>query len=369
MAHDNSDSIEDDNKKKAPPKLTVAPTPKDLRLFSFLEDLLGVPAEAPDRLALVVCHGAGGMRLGHTVKEWPMGTLRAPGLNRERTIEICNLALQLAQQDCDALDKPTRYAMLAYDLARSDRPIGRHMLKLKPSGMGTALDDERGVGVEDDENNVVTTKLLLGLLESERKDKRWMTELMANTISGAMERDEARIERLEQIANDGWKRQIEMMQATQTMLDNSAERKAKADWMAWKKEKFSLVIEKGFAAAQVLLPALASKALGDQAGGGTPNPVADLLKSMSEDQSVAAFGLYDRTSDTVAGGVFTPAQFHLLCKVASSPDDATIEELRASLSNEQIAAAQQVFSISQLLPVVQWLQQRQAASAANAGEQ
>lgn len=376
MANDEHDDTgkrkRKDKEEKAPPapKLPITPAPKSLPLFAFLGDLFERPEQAPDRVALVVCHGAGGMRIGHCVSEWPITPRTAPG--KEQTIELCNLILQLAQQDCDALDKPTRYAVLAYDLARSDRPIGRHLLRLRPSGMATALDDERGIGVEDEENNVLSTKLLLGLLSSSERDRRWMMEQTQNLIAGVIERQDERIDRMEQIVDKGWEKQVAMMSATEKMLSEAAQRQYQADHQRWKHEKMDLLFDKGTAMLSWLAPQLAARALGGAAAvpgaapaaTGEPNPVRKFMTSIGQEEGAIAFGEPDE-SGNATGGIFTVEQFQALVAIANAaePDDEAIAQLAASITPAQQAQAVQLIGMGRLAPLIAWFAERQASAA------
>jgi hypothetical protein len=137
---------------------------------------------------------------------------------------------------------------------------------------------------------------------------------------------------MESIVEQLWTRQAGWLEATQRALDGAADREQKAKWMAWKQEQLNRAAEKGFAALDLLLPAVAQK-LGGEKNGNTTNPFRLFMQSISESQGIAAFGPYQ--DGKVEGNVFTPAQFDLFVKLASaeSPDAATVQSLvRASLS-------------------------------------
>ena len=71
----------------------------------------------------------------------------------------------------------------------------------------------------------MSTKLLLGLLTDERKDKRWMLEQCMGVLSGVAERDTARIAALEKIADDSFDKAARFLEA---LAERKVEEKALA---------------------------------------------------------------------------------------------------------------------------------------------
>lgn len=361
MQRDND--LRDEKKQKAAPKQTVVPATKAPTIFAFLEaQHWGEERESVDKIVLCAAHGNLGMRQGPVIREWSFAPREKPA--REKLIEMSNACLQLAEADCDALGRPTRYVVLAYDLARSDRAIGRVLIRLNPSGTTTALADERGGGFEDEEGNGLTAKLLLGLLEAERRDKRWTMELAMNAISGAMERDAERIERMEQIVDGSWQKQTEMMKATEAMLNQAADREAKERWARWKQEKIDYAIEKSLAIGELLLPPMLKKVLPPPPPGA--NPVRDFLETVTEEQGARAFGTFDTNQTRLTDGVFTDEQLQLFMSIAKSDaiDDAAAGRLIASIKPEQVAKCREIFEFQQIAVLAQWFSARTAATDA-----
>jgi hypothetical protein len=336
-------------------KVTVSPSPKDERLWLYLDGLFphvatadGYVAAGPDKIALCAVYGATGMRQGPVVKEWPFAARECP--DKERLVELSNEILRLIQADCDVLNRRTKYGVLAYDAARSDRAIGRHLIAVSPSGMTTALDDERGGGAgEDEDGGAMSTRLLLGILQDERKDKRWMTEMLANVVSGALERADERDDRMQAIVENGWQKTMQMMQATEAMLSQASERQIKTSWAKFYQEKLGLAGEKAMGMLEMFV---AQRAI---AGPAAPNAVAVFLESITDEQGTTAFGALDG-SGRAAGGIFTSAQFDLLRKIAggATVDSADVEAFKTSIKPEQMVAAQQIFSADQLMPLLKW---------------
>lgn len=338
---------------------TINPEPKNEPIFKFLVDLF--EKGFPEKIVLVGAFGSGGRRLGPPLKDIPF-KVNAEKPNHEQLVTMSNFLLQLAQEDCEVFNKPMKYAVLAYDLARSSEPYERKFMALRPIGNSQLLAEARGE-IDDEEGGVLSTKLLLGLLDSERRDKRYMTELVTNVLSGVVERQDQRIERMETIVEGTWQRQAELMKATQEMLNSAAEQKAKADHLLWKEKKWDFLLEKGVGIVELFAPQLVAKLVTTTTT--TSNPALVFMQSVTADQGSVAFGdVIDQETDTCSGGIFTPSQFQALMKIVRSttPDDATINAFAASITNEQVAKAQQVFSLAQLMPLMSWMQQRAQAA-------
>lgn len=131
-----------------------------------------------------------------------------PKLTRERLVEIANKIVAVAQADCDALRRSTVYAVLAHHPLMGPDAYARHLLRLAPKS-ALAVDADSVVS----EDNIMSTRLLLGLLADEKRDKRWVMELAMNVVSGAAERDSARIAALESAVGATWERQGKLLEA------------------------------------------------------------------------------------------------------------------------------------------------------------
>lgn len=343
---------------KARNAATVIVNPKAPELFEFLDGLWlerGREEGWPQRVVLHSIRNAGAT-LGPQIREVNFSYKSRP--DKEALVELSNMLLRLAQLEADSLAKPQVFAVVAYDDARGDHYYARCVLRLRPSGINAAVYDERGAAEDEEEGRA---KLLERLLEEERRHSRWALEMAMNVASGALENSNARIDRMEQIVDGSWKRQTEMMKATEEMLNQAADRKAKTEWARWKQEKITLGLDKAFALAEHLLPALAAKHLASVVM--EPNPVRTFLETLNEEEGTIAFGkIVD--GQRVAPGFFSVAQGDLFLAIAKSAkvEDAQVMELVSSITPEQMESCKRLFGIERLLPLVSWFQSRSQAS-------
>lgn len=272
--------------------------------------------------------------------------------SREKLVELSNKMLSAAQLDCDALRKPSLYAAIASDPRMGSEPYSRFLLRLAPKNSFVSV---AGI-VGDDEDGVLPTKLLLTLLESERRDKRWIAELMANTVSGALERDSARIEKMESILDGRLEKETRFIEATEEALSRAAERKQKAEWAAIK----TAAVRDGVEMLKGLLPATVA-ALSDGKSGVGP-AVQQFMRSLTRQQLVALVGADTLTAPT--GGVLTVEQAHALRRVDEG-DTGAVRELFASLSPEQFDQLRRLLTQDQLLVIGQVAEAFQQSSANN----
>jgi hypothetical protein len=375
VADDNA--TESDNKKKtreaknAMRAQTTDPTPKSPRIFSFLEDLW--EDGQPDKLTLHACYGEAGMRLGPQLKEFVFKP-NADRPTQPELVALTNLIMQYAQEDCDVLDKKTRYAILAYDLLRSDRSYARKTVKVFPSGMSEISDEERIMGDGDDEGGgSLSTKLVLDLLAESRRHERWMFESTMTTLSGVLERDARTIAMHQKRDTESFERQVKYITATEAALSQVHARKLEEDWQEFKREAALKALSMlGLAVphvAKAIEQHRASKAQAQVAAPGgdvvdvtpeeqpaeavvvEPNPVRDFLESITPEQGEVAFGKYNEDGTPQAPGVFTLDQVQLFAVIAGAdkPDEATMKQLFDSITPEQMNKAQEIFELTQLV--------------------
>lgn len=355
-------------KKEPARNLVLHPTPSSEQLMNFLDRVFHGDFEMPQKLTLCAVTGRMGQQMGPMIREFSFKPDERPTV--EQRVELANLIVHIFQDDADALNKKCTYGVHAFHLGRSDRFYSRVLIRMAPSGMTTALQDERGIGADDEEGNAASSRLLMELLQSERRDKRYTLELALSAISGAMERDAERIERMEKIVDGAWAKQIEMMKATESMLSQAADRQARSTWEAFKREKVAMAIEKAIGITEMVVPQLLARraersAVEDAAAkvASASNPVGQFLLSVSEEQGARAFGAI-LGPDRVAGGVFSADQFTMLGRIASEaePDNALVTAFVASLTAQQIQQAQSIFSMDQLMPLLSWLQSRKSSN-------
>jgi hypothetical protein len=222
------------------------------------------------------------------------------------------------------------------------------LFKLVPSGT-VAMNADRVLD-DEEENGALSTKLLLGLLDSERRDKRWSIEAAMNLISGVVERQDERLERMEQIVDGGWQKQAELIRAIESMHSGAQERAMKVEWQKWKQSKMDWGFDTLKGLAEVMLPAALAKlptrnvnsaasptgdvpndaaaaaANGDAAAEAASEIEVNTLREffrttaeggrLSEEQAYAAFGKFGQDGNLVEPGVLTVDQFMILAHVA-----------------------------------------------------
>lgn len=327
----------------------------DDRLMAWLESVFGEAGPEderswPSKIVLRAAYG-NGKRYGAIIKTFVQPE-RGKKPEREQLVTMCNELFALAQAECDAVDRRMTFAALALDPLRSDAPYGRCLITLRPSGTVATAEDE--AGDDEDEGG---TKLLRELLESERRDKRYTLELAMNVISGAMERDSARIERMEQIVEGTWKKQVELMAATETMLSAASERQLAQEWSRLKVK----AVEDGLSMVKGILPGLISAAT--QGKNAILDGLRSFIQGLTEQQILTLFG-----SETQAG-ILRREQSELLAAIVrgeASPD--RVVEFTSTLEPGQILQAQTILDrgqVASLMLVLDLANKRATNGAAN----
>jgi hypothetical protein len=349
--------------------------PDDEALLSFLLEVFHVtPNDAPpgkvkdsvdvmpDRITLRVCilREDGREDVGPLIfgKEYKPTVSPCPKI--EELIGLCNQLIAKAQHDASQSSRKRIYTVQAFNTVKSAEAFARHLVTMVPR--------QRELAIINDEDSAAlpTQKLLLGLLESERRDKRWMAELAMHAVSGIVEQQNERIEQLQGIVDGDHSKRLEYMQAAEQMLNQAADRKAAQAWVKWKQEKIDLAVEKAIAGAELLLPQLVKKLPAMSSGA---NPVRDFVHSMSEEQCVALFGAADEVNKAVSGAIFTNSQFQMILQLVDRLDDKIADDLIASITPEQFEAAKAILPLNLLGPLAQWITSRVQAQAAANGAQ
>ena len=259
-------------------------------------------------------------------------------LTRERIVEISNRIVAASQADCDALRRSTVYAALAFHPAMGSDAYSRHLLRHSPK---SALAVDADVVVNED--NVMSTRLLLGLLESERRDKRWMAELMANVVSGAAERDAARISALEGIQKESLERQAKFMRATEEALSMADERRLKREWQQVKIDGARDALR----LAEILLPGVVAAVTDGRAG--VSEGIRAFAATLTNEQNVRLFGKWADADTLVAPGILDREQAQLFDSIITGRvEPARLGDFVKSLRPDQFAAARQVLTQDQL---------------------
>lgn len=366
----------------------IPPMASDSKLVAFLEHLFD--DGMPQRLQLRVASGAGGRRLGPIVREVsykPNAAKPTP----EALVALSNEIGKLAREDCDAQGRVSVYAVLAYDLVRGDAAYSRYLFRVSPPDESQELAEMRGETFFDEGES--SQKLVLDLLNEQRRHNRWLVEKQDDLLSVFMERVDAAEERNATMFNHMTKMvdsvlgmfgkvgetHVKYMTATEEMLSKADERKEKQEERAFRREK----IEQGIQLVAQAVPHIneAIKAHREQkrlaAGESTvtevkkpepKNPVAAFLDQTTEEQDFALFGkmeVVDNETRVVEPGIFSEEQLRTLVYIsrADEPEPKVVRALLASITPEQLERARAVVSVAQVWPVLTWLKKFEEAAA------
>lgn len=301
-------------------------------IFKFLVRLF--EQGFPQKLTLHVVFGPGGKRVGPPIEEFPIKTDKKP--NHDDLIALANEILQEAQDDCDGLDKETSYGVFPHDTLRSDRPYSRRTFKCYPTGTSQKVAEARGdIVYEDEEGGGPSTKLLMSILGDERRDKRWMMEMLANIMSGSAERDAARIEQLEEQNTSNWDRSVKYISATETMLSQAEDRKARAA----RQEMYNDLLREGFDMLRTtVVPAIAAYASKGKVG--ISQGVKAFIDGLSEEAEEALFGKWEKGECVVAGVLDAQQVQHAIGIAEGRIDPKTVTAFVDGIRPDQQMAVQ-----------------------------
>lgn len=318
----------------------ISSEPKNEALFKFLVNLF--EDGFPEKIVLAAVFGAKGQRLGPPIKEWTYKPNEEKP-KHEAHVTRANLILQFAQNECDVLGRSAPYGVFAYDLARGPTYYSRTIFRLAPSGASQEQFEQRG-GFDDDENGVLPTKLLTSLLESERRDKRWLMELVSNVVTGAMERDGERIASLEDQHDKFVERSIKYVNAYEEAVSRKDEREQRLKREAMKDE----MIQEAFTLAKSFLPV--AKIYLTKGKIGVPEGLKAFLDSLSTAEGEAVFGKWDpATSQRLQEGVLNLEQCGFFLGVMKGQiDPARITEFATMIEPGQLEAIQQIVPMEKL---------------------
>jgi hypothetical protein len=190
--------------------------------------------------------------------------------------------------------------------------------------------------MDDEEGGVLSTKLMLQLLDQERRDKRWMMEQVATLFSGVTERDAARIERLEQSQDEVFERSVKYLAATEQMLNQADDRKARAETVKvhneMKKEAWEWI--KGF--GPVLQTYLSKGQHGIVEG------LESFVRSLGDELEQKLMGQW-KDGACVTPGILDEDQVKFIAGIIERKiDPKRLPEMAATLRPEQLMAAQEV---------------------------
>ena len=261
-----------------------------------------------------------------------------PKLTREKLVELTHKIKASAQADCDALRRSTVYSVMAWHSLMGSDAYSRHLLRLSPKS-ALAVD----VGAVVGEDNIMSTKLLVGLLANSERNARWAIESALNLATGAADRLDARTARLETLLDGRIEKETRYLEAIEEARDRSAERKVKLDWAELKVSGAKTLVSS-------LTGLLSGGAAMITAGKvGVEQSVKELLLSMTRGQIAALVG---GSLESPSGGILSIPQATILRRIDAG-ETALLGALFSSLTAQQLDQMKKLMNQTQLLLVRQ----------------
>lgn len=340
----------------------IPPNPADEETAKWFDSIF---AEGfPQKLSLV--HLAAGST-GDAVfeKEFRPGEAKP---TREKIVEMSNEFLEIAQKDCDDLERDQKYAILAFDRAKGVKPYARKLLNLK------AISARQGISAlandyADGEQRKSDRELLLEIM----RNARWEKEHNLKMTTMLFDRYENRMSQLEKHIDGTLEKQVKFLEATESLLSQAQERQLKAKREEFIQQQIAEGIEMLKLIAPHLINAWSKKNSGTAAIETTteqqneqmtvtqrePNPASDFVKGMTTEQREQTFGEWSQEGRLLKPGIFSEKQTGLFATIAGSgknPDPALVNEFIESLTEEQVDKVQKIFGLTKLFPLVSWAQ-------------
>lgn len=357
-----SEETDNENgKRRGPTPRASAQIKPEVNLEGVLVWLIDLFEEGhPQRVALHAVFGPQGKRKGPLIKEFAFKATDDP--NHEDLVELTNKIERLAQEQCEVFGKKSNYGVFAYDTLRSSDFYDSKAFNLRPKHDSQQLAEERGETLYDDDEEGggnISTKLLLQILDGERRDKRWMMELAMNVLSGAAQRDAERIHSLEEGMDGIYDRSVKYIAATEAMLNQAADRKARAD----RSEMVNEALREGIdMLKKTLVPAVAVYLSKGKVG--VVQRLREILDELAEDTKRRLFG---------DGGVFDEDQSRIVLAIADGDEDPRrliefVQSIRPeqaqTVMQEELLSMQQIQSLQALAKAVSDVVEREQAEEA-----
>ena len=346
---------------------TTEPVPRDLNLFSFLEELFDGQDNFPEIIDTRIMTGRNFSTMGPKIKRYPF-TPSTPKPPREKLVSMVNEILHRTQADCDARRKRTVYGVMAMHFTTDSEPYCLFLLPRDPGK--TYRNGIEGDAENDEEEDSIEKRYSVQILRHQEAmferlgaATEGVVDRMDRMLERAMASNEAKDQRIEHL--------VEMLERSRSLEE---ERQQKRRWEELKIQG----VNKGIDLAMSLAPPLASSLVGkqQQQGGGanghvvlqeTPETLT-LRKflqpeaqggTLTQEQAHRAFGVYDGTQENnlVSPGALSRDQVALLygvamCELPASELDKLMPGAGAlSILPEQVAALQNIFPMEQMMPL------------------
>ena len=245
--------------------------------------------------------------------------------SREEIVDLSHTLLRLAQNNCNTVEKPQLYGVIAYQFGSASDMSGVFSLNLKPTERPEGEDGTGHAGLGGDDEDGMFPDSPLGAmlrysLEQNKEslaDRRFMMREFRESMSGIVEHIAEENGRLSGMVQEGFKQMLDMYKTQQQILNEDQERKNKARW----NEVGVSVAEKGAEMFMNLLPPAINRIAGKEIVPATTSMesviLGNFIKSCDEEQSRLAFGYQGDGQPPFEDSIFTPAQVALLTDIAT----------------------------------------------------
>ncbi len=359
--------------KEPPHRDLSAPVIKDRALFDFLEQLFYTdpePEQYPERIELNVVSGRYSEQLKAIIWTKEFAPIKASTEakkqgagagkpNKEQLVSLSNHLLQQMQQDCDACGHRRSYGVHAWSLKRGEGPYMRFLKSVDPSGRyprngdGENGEEEEALDKRDkfivqmaaQQNDMHTSlgALIAGLLDRYNRDK---------------ERDSGEIDRLHKML-------AQKNEQLERALSLELDREERREWVRLRRQ----MADKGWQVVERYGPSLMASLTGKgKIIAGTvedvPAVLLAFLKSATEDQLSTTFGDWDQ-ANCIRQGLLTPDQALIFVHVAQGKlpvvelDKIIPPSGPFAITQQQLVAFGQIFSVDQLKPLHDLFMKRQ----------
>lgn len=357
----------------------VVNTPQITRpaLFDWIEDKFRGKDARPNFFYLRQAFGRGGSQYLPDIIYEKEFKPNAKEIERAEMAEIANKIFAVAQDHCRELGRPQLYVVHAISLAKGSAPYGGHLMRLRPLAMsgdeliggGAGGGDGVGGGGEDDiqSDGVNRQRLLDQSLEHQRSNDehaRFMQDGFQKSTSSVISLQQEIIRELRLELQTLKSQQLDWWKAIQAAEDKTLEREMQRTNNKIKAE----LLERGAGLVMQMIPVVAKSLDRNKNGGALPASseqtieesaesisIKQFVSMLNEQQRAAILGTFNEAGQH-APGIFSGPQVKVFADVAElkvppSALEMLLPEGAYAITAEQIALAQGVVPMEQLMPL------------------
>lgn len=353
-------------------KTLVTPEPARPDLFAFVENLFG-DDQKPECIDVRQAYGPGARKHGPIIlkKEYKANQKKP---TREEMVSLSNELLASAQNDCNVLSKPHRYAILPKHFAKSDNYYQCFLVSLtpkqpNPDAYDPMSDDEdvEGANGFDQRHKVDMLRYSLEHLKHGDEHERYRQDQFSTAMGDIIEKYQNIVMVVTTHNVELQKQQHEMFKALEAALSQKSERE-----IATKQAEFKMQVwQQGFRYLTQLAPVVVQQLNGKNgdANGTIAGPSAESLgckafcDGLNDEQARQIFGTLGDDGKLQPNGLFTPAQVEIFLGIAHGQlPAAAIDKLlegEHALTELQKMKAMNIVSSEQFMPLVMLVMGRQ----------